>query len=188
MLDRAVLDALCRAEAHRRVHRHPRQPSRPDRRRSRPTSPISTSPGFLAELHPAPTIEARHTVGLVDPITAADQTERVDDGLPETLEEVVATYGHRWFKLKVGGDLQADLDRLARIAAVLDRLPAYQVTLDGNEQYADAEAALALWRAIAAHPAPAAPRRRGRLHRAADPPRRRPRRARCTPSPPSARS
>ena len=38
------------------------------------------------------------------------------------------------------------------IAAVLDRSPGYRVTLDGNEQYADAEAALALWRGIAAHP------------------------------------
>ena len=69
---------------------------------------------FLAGLRPAATIEARHTVGLLDPITRADQTERVGDGLPETLEEVVAAYGHRWFKLKVAGDVGADIDRLSR--------------------------------------------------------------------------
>ncbi len=102
---------------------------------------------------PAPTrIHARHTVGLVDPITAADQQERVNDGLPETLEEVAATYRHQYWKLKVGGDVRADVDRLSRIASVLDRMPAYQATLDGNEQYEDAQGALALWRAMEAEP------------------------------------
>ena len=71
----------------------------------------------------------RHTVGLVDPLTAADRpaSERVNDGLPETLEEVVSYYRGRYYKLKVGGDIKADLERLGRIASVLDagcrRLP-----------------------------------------------------------------
>ena len=70
-----------------------------------------------------PSIEVRHTVGLVDPLTAADRpaSERVNDGLPETLEEVVSYYRGRYYKLKVGGDIKADLERLSRIAAVLDR-------------------------------------------------------------------
>jgi hypothetical protein len=111
--------------------------------------------GFLASLSPRPRIAARHTVGLVDPITAADQPAgtRVEDGLPETLEQVCAGYRHAYFKLKVGGDVAGDVDRLCRIAAVLDRLaPGCRATLDGNEQYADAEGALALWRAIEAEP------------------------------------
>jgi L-alanine-DL-glutamate epimerase-like enolase superfamily enzyme len=107
---------------------------------------------MLGGLRPARRIQARHTVGLVDPITAADQAERVNDGLPETLEEVAATYGHRYWKLKVAGDVAADLDRLRRIAAVLDRGPDYRASLDGNEQYAEAEGALALWQAMAAEP------------------------------------
>ena len=107
---------------------------------------------MLGAMQPVRRIQARHTVGLVDPITAADQAERVDDGLPETLEEVAATYGHRFWKLKVGGDVAADIDRLCRIAAVLDRRPGYRATLDGNEQYEDAEGAQALWQAIEAEP------------------------------------
>ncbi len=111
---------------------------------------------FAAMLHasqPLARLHARHTVGLVDPIAAADQTERVDDGLPETLEEVVATYRHRYWKLKVGGNVQADVERLSRIAAVLDRLHGgYHASLDGNEQYEDADGALALWRAMEAEP------------------------------------
>jgi hypothetical protein len=58
---------------------------------------------MLAGLRPPRRLHARHTVGLVDPITAADQTERVGDGLPETLEEVVGAYGHAFYKLKVAG-------------------------------------------------------------------------------------
>jgi hypothetical protein len=69
----------------------------------------------------------------VDPIAAADQAERVGDGLPETLEEVVGAYGHASYKLKVSGDVEADVERLSRIAAVLDRLPEYRATLDGAE-------------------------------------------------------
>jgi hypothetical protein len=106
---------------------------------------------FLAALKPAPSIELRHTVGLVDPLTAGDRTpmERINDGLPETLEEVVAYYRGRYYKLKVAGDIRADLDRLARIASVLDRrLPDYRATLDGNEQYDDVEGIVELWRKV----------------------------------------
>ena len=154
LLDRAVLDAICRLLGV-----------------SFWTAMRSNLPGmtahpaiadlgafdfnaFLASLEPVATIEARHTVGLVDPITAADQPPgtRVDDGLPETLEEVVARYGQRCFKLKVSGDVRADLDRLLRIASVLDRVEGLHVTIDGNEQYDDVEAALELWTAIEAEP------------------------------------
>lgn len=108
---------------------------------------------MLAEAQPLRRLHARHTVGLVDPITAAGQSGRVNDGLPETLEEVAATYRHRYWKLKVGGDVAADVERLAAIASVLDRMHGgYHASLDGNEQYEDAEGALALWRAMAADP------------------------------------
>jgi hypothetical protein len=104
---------------------------------------------FLARLEPAGSIEARHTVGMLDAITAADITQPVDDGLPETLEQVIATWGHRYFKLKVGGNLAADVARLEKIAAVLDRLPhPYFVSLDGNEQYATAGGVVELVDAI----------------------------------------
>jgi hypothetical protein len=109
---------------------------------------------FLQDLAPAPSIFARHTVGLVDALTQAETADkRLDDGLPESLEEVIAAYGHRHFKLKVAGVLDADIDRLSRIAAVLDRLPEpYFATLDGNEQFEHADAVIALWRRIAAEP------------------------------------
>lgn len=106
---------------------------------------------FLWQLAPAQSIAARHTVGLVDVI--AGHPREVEDGLPESLEEVVATYGHTHFKLKLGGELATDLQRLAEIAAVLDRIAEpYVVSLDGNEQYNDVAALLELWRHMQAKP------------------------------------
>jgi len=107
---------------------------------------------FLAQLAPAETIAARHTVGLVDII--GGHPNQVGDGLPESLEEVVVAYGHSYFKLKIGGNAEADLQRLIEIAAVLDKLSApYHVSLDGNEQYNDITALLDLWRQMQAAPA-----------------------------------
>jgi hypothetical protein len=96
---------------------------------------------FLAALPPpAHTIAARHTVGLVDAITDADVAQPVNDGLPESLQQVVARYGHRHFKLKVGGKVDADIARLTRIASVLDAIDGeILVSLDGTEQYDRAE-------------------------------------------------
>lgn len=106
---------------------------------------------FLATLTPADSIAARHTVGLLDVI--GGHPGQVNDGLPESLEEVVATYGHSYFKLKVGGNLDADEQRLIDIAAVLDRIAEpYYVSLDGNEQYDDIAALLELWRRMQAAP------------------------------------
>lgn len=110
---------------------------------------------FLATRTPVRAIFARHTVGLVDALTSAEIAPggRLDDGLPESLEDAIAAYGHRHFKLKVSGRIDADIERLTRIAAVLDaRAGRYVATLDGNEQFAEIGAVIELWRRIAAEP------------------------------------
>ena len=154
LLDRAVLDAVCRT----------RGMSFFDAVRSNVPgiAPAHFLPefsgfdigAFLGGLRPAPAIHARHTVGLVDPIAAGDTRERVADGLPETLEDVVAAYGQTYFKLKVGGEVAADVARLSAIAGVLDKkAEPYVVTLDGNEQYESVGDALELWQAMTRTPA-----------------------------------
>jgi L-alanine-DL-glutamate epimerase-like enolase superfamily enzyme len=154
LIDRAVLDALCRIlglSIFALV------------KRNLPGIDAATAPdlagfdldAFCASLRPAAEIDARHTVGLIDAITEVDipREARVDDGLPESLEAVIEKYGHRYFKIKVAGDLDADIDRLSRVASVLDRLDApYFVSLDGNEQYAHADAALELIQLMAETP------------------------------------
>ena len=147
LVDRAVLDALCRAcgvSFYKAVQ--------------------SNLPGltefeglklgeFAAGLKPSASIAARHTVGLVDPIVAGDNKTPVNDGLPETLAEVVAHYGQRYFKLKVGGNIAADLERLASIASILERIKRpYYASLDGNEQYEDVEGVAELWAKMKAAP------------------------------------
>jgi hypothetical protein len=140
LMDRAILDALCRAlgiSFFEAVQRNVVG--------AEVFEGIDLARVF-SKLKPSSSIAARHTVGLVDPITAAEQKARVNDGLPETLEEVVARYGHRWFKLKVGGDSRADVERLSAIAAVLDRSAGhYKASLDGNEQYEDMAGVAELW-------------------------------------------
>lgn len=152
-LDRAILDALARLEG------VPAFALVADNRigltaQSAPDLAGFDLAGFLGGLAPAPSIFVRHTVGMVDALTRADTAgHRLDDGLPESLEEVVETYGHRHFKLKVSGDADADVARLAGIAAVIDRIPdPYVVTLDGNEQYDTVDAVVALWRRMAEEP------------------------------------
>jgi len=91
--------------------------------------------GFLRGLAPRERVALRHTVGLLDAI--GGHPRRANDGLPESLEEVIAVYGPIWFKLKLSGDIGPDLARLVEVSAVLDAQPTYHVTLDGNEQFAD---------------------------------------------------
>jgi L-alanine-DL-glutamate epimerase-like enolase superfamily enzyme len=153
-LDRAILDALCRGmgcsfyEAMRGNLAGIDATLLPARLADLAGFDL---PRFLAALTPAETIAARHTVGLVDVV--AGHPGAVGDGLPESLEEVVAVYGHTFFKLKVGGQVDADLERLTEIAAVLDRMSEpYHVSLDGNEQYDDLDALLELWRRMQGAP------------------------------------
>ena len=151
LIDRAVLDALCRAldvSFYRAI-----QGNLAGIGPGRPEFAGLEIESFLAQLQPAAFIEARHTVGLLDAITQDQVTQPVDDGLPESLEAVVHTYGHRSFKLKVSGRIDADLERLGQIAAVLDRIDSpYFVTLDGNEQYDDAQGVAELTRGIQGRP------------------------------------
>jgi L-alanine-DL-glutamate epimerase-like enolase superfamily enzyme len=147
LVDRAVLDALCRALGV--SFSTAMQGNLAGMGDAHPQFTGHDLGSFLAALRPADRIHARHTVGLVDAITQADQVERVGDGLPETLEEVVQAHGHRYFKLKVSGRVDADLDRLQAIASVLDRATQpYYASLDGNEQYESAEGVQELVRGI----------------------------------------
>jgi hypothetical protein len=96
----------------------------------------------------------RHTVGLADRLADDEPGPDPQDGLPTTLESAIRRHGLHHFKLKLSGQVEADLDRLTRIAAVLQRLGVdYRATLDGNETFADATALGQHWRALQASPA-----------------------------------
>ncbi len=147
LLERAALDALCRAlgvSFHEAVRRNL-------------VGAVDEEgldlAAFFARLRRTERVAVRHTVGLADALEAGEGGEGPGDGLPRTLAEAIERYGHRYFKLKLSGDPGADRARLCRIAAVLDRLEApYAVTLDGNERYGDWQAVRELWAAVQAEP------------------------------------
>ncbi|WP_284267167.1 hypothetical protein [Bradyrhizobium iriomotense] len=88
----------------------------------------------LAHQHRSERVAIRHTVGLDDKVEG-------DGGVADPKQNA----GARYFKLKLGGDPEADAARLIRIGSQLAMLPHhYSVTLDGNEQYADLSALDAL--------------------------------------------
>lgn len=145
LVERAVLDALARASG-MPLHRLLRDPAlgidlgavRPER------TGVSVTDVLAAE--PLASVEIRHTVGLGDPLTAEDSPERPADDLPFTLEENIRCYGLRYFKIKLGGKADADLERLRRIAGVFERLGVEaRFTLDGNEQFHDIASFRSAW-------------------------------------------
>jgi len=96
---------------------------------------------------PLTRMSVRHTVGLGDPLAAADADDAAPDGLPASLEGWIRRFGLRRFKVKVAGDRHFDLDRLGHVQEVLERATRgdYRVTLDANEQFADFSALHAFW-------------------------------------------
>jgi L-alanine-DL-glutamate epimerase-like enolase superfamily enzyme len=92
------------------------------------------------DVAPRPTLFVFHSVGASDPLEAADVRTRLDDGLPETLEDWIPRDGLVRFKIKLnGGNLAADLDRVLHIDRVVTRAQAargcadWKYSLDFNE-------------------------------------------------------
>lgn len=123
---------------------------------------LSRFEASLADVNPVAanpqlSMHLRHTIGLLDPIETSEITadDRVNDGLPQSLEEDISRYGLRYFKVKVNGDLQADIERLTRIQRVLaTHCPhAPKFTLDGNEQFNSIADVVTMFERIDADPA-----------------------------------
>jgi L-alanine-DL-glutamate epimerase-like enolase superfamily enzyme len=81
-----------------------------------------------------------HSVGASDPLETSDVRTRLDDGLPNTLEEWIPHDGLIRFKIKLnGGNLEADIERITRIDRVVTRAQAvrkvadWKYSLDFNE-------------------------------------------------------
>ena len=138
LIDRAILDALCRALRRVVRGRDPRQSCRHRRAPDARSRRLRSRRDSCASLAPRRRIAARHTVGLLDPLDAGDVVQRA--GRRPAGD---ARRGHRALRQSLfqaqarAATPRRDVARLVRIAAVLDRLPEYAVTLDGNEQFDD---------------------------------------------------
>jgi hypothetical protein len=137
LMERAVLDALCKAKPttlHTLLISGELEIDLPQ---IHPELAGVTVDQVLAA-KPLPQVAVRHTVGLADPLSTLD-SEPLDDGLPYTLEESIRAYGLRYFKIKVCGNAEVDLPRLRDITAVITAgcPQGFHATLDGNEQFSD---------------------------------------------------
>lgn len=148
LAERAVIDGVCRAMelpfpraitanafGIRLPEIHPELPAR--------------SPSEFLPSTPVPAVSVRHTVGLADPLEETDisLSERLDDGLPQSLAASIRQYGLHCFKLKLCGKPDQDLDRLRRIARVLAQAGVERPfwSLDGNEQFSSVSAFREFW-------------------------------------------
>jgi len=138
LMERAVIDAYCRAK---KVRFHDAV---------RNGSLGFTDTKWLPE-KPLRKAILRHTVGLLDPLSDADipAAERVNDGLPQSLEASIETYGLTHFKIKLSGKVDSDRQRLREIAKILAaKSPSYRFTLDGNENFHDLAPFKDLWESL----------------------------------------
>ncbi|MCH2132219.1 MAG: hypothetical protein MK116_00565 [Phycisphaerales bacterium] len=133
LVERAIIDAACRA-ATLPFHEALRSGLLAFDAGRLDDAVADWTPDQLAP--PRDTITLRHTVGLADALHRSEIQDPVNDGLPESLDEDIEAHGLTHFKVKVGGDIEQDLDRLLRVAdVVLSRVETPAFTLDGNEQY-----------------------------------------------------
>ena len=87
---------------------------------------------------PKATMPLYHLVGALDPLTLADVTAPVGDGLPEHLGAWITRDGLTHLKIKLNGDdLGWDVERCVRVNAVTEQISAtnrWQYSLDFNER------------------------------------------------------
>ena len=152
LLERAVLDAVCRATgksffealvadvfAFRPGKVHPGLADW-DLQKGLPEKPLQS-------------VQVRHTVGLMDPLSVREIAleKRMEDGLPQALEEDIERYGLTLFKVKIGLGQAHDQRRLLDLARFFrSRDCDVRWTVDGNEQFQDLEQLVELFRSVAA--------------------------------------
>ncbi len=106
-------------------------------------------PADFLPAQPLAQVTARHTVGLGDPLYQNDVApdERINDGLPHVLEDAITTYGIRYFKIKLCGNLDTDRDRLRLLGRLFEKHFGndYHFTLDGNENFATVDQFVEHW-------------------------------------------
>jgi L-alanine-DL-glutamate epimerase-like enolase superfamily enzyme len=105
---------------------------------------------------PKATMPLYHLVGALDPLSAAEVTKPIGDGLPETLEEWIPADGLTHLKIKLNGDdLRWDVDRVAAVETVAVKAQAkrgcesWRYSLDFNEKCKDVAYVLEFMRKVA---------------------------------------
>jgi hypothetical protein len=154
LLERAVIDAFCRGMDHSFATALRENTLGIELGQIHPEL-AGGRPSDLLPAAPLTSIIVRHTIGIGDPLTDSEipLRERLHDGLPQSLETAIRTYGLTHFKIKLSGQSDKDLHRLrdlARFFALRGEPAAF--TLDANESYQALEPFQQLWRQIVLDP------------------------------------
>jgi len=95
---------------------------------------------------PKPWLWCNHSVGAADPIKTSEIKERLNDGLPQSLEQWIVADGLTHLKIKLdGNDLDRDVARVVEINQVAtsvkvpEGVRSWHYSLDFNEQCPDVE-------------------------------------------------
>ncbi|MGD8753306.1 MAG: hypothetical protein PVG14_17865, partial [Anaerolineales bacterium] len=151
LVERAVIDAFCRAKG-LSFNQALRRNAFGMRLGELHSELHGKAPRDLLPNQPLRKIHVRHTIGLGDPLSESEISaeERIDDGLPHSLEASIRTYGLSYFKVKVSGNLAQDAERLCQIDGVLQACDVshYYFTLDGNEQYESVKQLRVFWEGL----------------------------------------
>ena len=114
------------------------------------------SPATLLRKDSLASVIARHTVGLADPLASNEipEGERLDDALPQSLDQCIQAYGIRHFKIKMNGNADPDLERLQHISSIIDKHATsdFAFSLDGNEQFESVESFRLHWERLISNP------------------------------------
>ncbi len=93
---------------------------------------------------PKPLIAVYHSVGALDPLVEGDLSERIKDGLPETLPEWINYNGITHIKMKLNGENRDwDIERIVRIDRTVEEaqkqrgVTEWKYLLDFNENCAN---------------------------------------------------
>lgn len=112
-------------------------------------------PSDFLPAQPQTEMTIRHTIGMADPLEASeiDAESKLEDGLPQSLEENIRQYGLTHFKIKLPADLGTATMRLHAIANVIQReCDHYAFTIDGNEFFTDVANFKHYWTALTESP------------------------------------
>jgi hypothetical protein len=153
-VERAVIDALCRLEGISFSAAIATNLFGLDLRALDPALPADWR--RLLPSRPLTKVTVRHTVGMLDEINDGDlaESQRINDGLPQTLQAAVRAYDLTEFKIKFCGQWEADTTRLSQVFACLtENAPAaWRFSVDGNESFSDAPAFRDYWSRLASQP------------------------------------
>jgi hypothetical protein len=140
LLERAVIDGWCRLRGLTFAAAAQRAELGIDPARLHPELEAADVANVL---RPATSVKVRHTVGLGDPLTEDEVSQRPGDGLPVAVAEVLRRYGVNHLKVKLSGDVDVDVPRLGRI---LELAPtSVSLTVDGNENFRSVHAFREAW-------------------------------------------